>query len=500
MILKFFNRRKLDIFYLFAFSLFLLAIISKFVLNVFFLQLPCSVNYILSVSFLYRAAILFSLFYILYVASYALRMLLCLKYVTTGFFCFFALTFIGNLILGILGLSSAFNEFILLYVFLFVLIAVYILYQKNLPKKFLAVSFIIVSFLILTLLPPKAFWSNPLFLTDEIALWRPIARNYFHGGLAYSMLHIPSFAQGYGQFIPHIFVTLKRLALFNSGSAPSYGFMPNVLFFVGLFFLLEIKIRRSAKVLLAVFFIFYVFVQRWVAILLCDSLMTDGVSGLMLAIVLREALEKNIVLGGTLINRMRYFVGFWVSAGALGLTKPFVSFICYIMPFSFIKEVRSRINIARVLLKVLLAAVLMAVCFILWVIISRQLNLSRLLAYKPQALSYFHPMVFLDMLRFWIVDKYFIPVFVFLGLGLFLGANRFNRFDILACLFFIATNFLFITSIYIFYGQGWEIESSYRFLVQMFYVSFYALGLSLHAVIFDVFSDRADNFVCNKSI
>jgi len=395
-----------------------------------------------------------------------------------GIFCFFAITFIGNIILGILNLSSAFNEVVLLYCLFLVLILLRVVYLDSLKKRLAVSATILICILIVLYLPEKAFWSRPIVLTDEIALWHPMTSNYFNNGLAYSMLH--RLSQGYGLFIPHIFVTLKRLALFNKWSISTYAFMPNVIFLISLLFLIEIRIKKFPKILLVSLFVLYVFVQRWVALLLCDSLMSDGIASLMFAIVLKEALA--LTEDGACFKNMSLFFVFWFLAGALGLTKPFISMFCFLIPFILLRNTGSSGNKLKLVIRFLLAVTFMAICFVLWAIISKKLGIDRLVAYKPKVINYFNPAVLPEMLRFWITDRYFIPLFLLVSGGLILGINKSNRFPILVSSAFIIFNLVLIFGIYVFYGKGWEIESSYRFLVQMLLVSFFALGLSLDAI------------------
>jgi len=449
--------------------------------------LPSSMMIIFSTAF----------FIIFYHIGKQVKRLCGFQYVTTGVIGFFAATFLFNLILCVLRVSSPKVEIIGLLAFTAFLLSMSVIESKGYKEKTILLFLLMVSFLIIYKISGIItvnrfpFDLNPS--GDEVGFWYPMSVKYFDNGLLYAIKN--NTFPGYGLFVQHVWITIKRLTFFNLNS--SYFFPPKLLFLLGLGFIGELKLRKGIIVFAILIYVFSISADGWLRFLLMGGLYGEGVTSLFFTIILREILnnieyplQNNKVLT---ISRIGIF---WTISGVLYLTKPFISYICFLLPFFYTKII-AREQKAKWIAGVILRVIPMLIFPVLWKInnITNDMTSSYFSSKFSPSLLNVDLGVISQIYQHWIIHYMTMGFYVLSIIGALIGITASNRHRISSSLFFVCLNFLLICGLYLMIlGNNW-IQSAFRHFSQTYYLCLYALMLGLSKIFEDMYICLKNMFV-----
>ena len=146
------------------------------------------------------------------------------------------------------------------------------------------------------------------------------------------------------------FYALENNLIEGQGLLPSYiqslflgmGFYPtdfmfiqtssNLLFFLGILLIFDLKINIQNKYILSFVFMIFILNNEWLRYLLVNSLMTEGIVSLLIAIFLVNFKEN--------YEYVNWQSGFFLGFGSLVLTKNFISLLVMVLIFVSLLKVK----------------------------------------------------------------------------------------------------------------------------------------------------------------
>ena len=405
------------------------------------------------------------------------------QHVTTGVVGFFGLTFLYNLVLGLCRISSPAIETTGVFAFAGFL---FLMNIKDIEETWKKISFVfLICFAFFVIAKLSEFITINRFpfslepFADEIHNWYPRSVRYFDDGLLAAMKG-HAYA-GYGLFVHHVWVTTKRLFLLNLPAL--YYLPPKLLLLLGFGFLLELKLPRSIILFAIVIYIFSM-IDAWLRFLMVSGLYGEGVTAVFFAILLKEILDRTDYVTQSNINSNTSKTAvFWMITGVLSLTKPLISYICFLLPFINIPFFLGK-NLLRSLKKVGYNILFMGVPLGLWVLASK-FNGLKSSHYELTLPSVIEPHVFFQILKHWSLHMMTIKLYILSFLGALIGMAPYNRFKITCLLFFVCLNAFLIYGLYATLWVDVEKESAFRYFSKTYYLLLYAFILGCERIFTD---------------
>lgn len=304
--------------------------------------------------------------------------------------------------------------------------------------------------------------------TDVIVQWLPSVEALYNKG--YYFLYSNNIIEGQGLLATHIQALLLNL---NFGTSSFQFIQVNsflVLFFTILIFI-DLKISKSHKILVCIIFLSLVLNNSWLLYLIGNSLMLEGIVGFLFSTFL-----VNI---NSFLNPKKYSNVFFISFGALILTKQFISITVLII---------ATFSLFRLNKKILLSFIPL----VLDLLNKYFLKVNSSFIPYSDGIDYFQivkNILFLENIDLKnvgkIVDNFTIDIPFTLILIFYLISNlsvlfKTKKINFENYIFFYSgiLNFVLIVVLYISYWQSIEVESSYRYLVN--FLSIYLISIVLN--------------------
>ena len=289
------------------------------------------------------------------------------------------------------------------------------------------------------------------------------------------------------------FYALENNLIEGQGLLPSYiqslflglGFYPidfvfiqtssNLLFFLGILLIFDLKINIRNKYILSIVLMIFVLNNEWLKYLLVDSLMTEGIVSLLIAIFLvnfKDNYEYVNWQSGV------FFLGF----GSLVLTKNFISLLVMILIFVSLLKVKKNIFIICGLIMHTFNYIYQKIYF------SQFQNFAYTSEIDFKDLLF--DLIFLRDLKFTnvfniinqiLIDRptaYLLTVFIISNFITFAIYKRY-KFSEIFIFIFVISNYFLVNILYISYWQNIEYESSYRYVINCFHLIFVSVGIQL---------------------
>lgn len=304
--------------------------------------------------------------------------------------------------------------------------------------------------------------------TDVAVQWLPSAKLLY--GEGYYFLYSNNIIQGQGLLATHIQALVHKL---NFGTSTFQFIQINsflFLFFTILIFI-DLKISRVNKLLISIVFLSLVLNNSWLLYLVGNSLMLEGIVGFLLSSFL-----INI---NNFLQQEKSSSIFFISFGALVLTKQFISIIVLMI---------SIFSLLRLNKKILLSFIPL----VLDLLNKSFLNVNSSFIAYSDGIDFFQiiqNILFLENIDLGNIEKIIknftidIPFtlllifYLFSNLYILLKTKKIN-FDNYIFFYSGILNFVFIVILYISYWQNVEVESSYRYLVN--FLSIYLISIVLN--------------------
>ena len=408
------------------------------------------------------------------------------EFITTGIVGFFAVTFLINLILCLFRVSSTKIELLCLFTLTAFILVTSIMEGKSHKNKIMLLLTLILSFLIIStgsdLIIINRFPNSQKPVIDEIHFWYPMTLRYFDKGLLYAVKN--NTYPGYGLFIHHVWITISRLMFLNIES--SFYLPPKLLFLLGLGFIAELKLKKELLVFIIFFYTLSVYTDSWLRFLLMNGLYGEGLTALFFAILFKEILENsdNPIKRTTAINTYRIGI-FWIITGVLNITKPFISYICFLLPF-FHTKLFSTVPKIEWFKGVLLRLLPMLVFPGLWIFINK-INNNPSSYYKISSFSKINLNVISPIIDHWMIHTMSMKFYILSITGAFIGSSTINRYKIFPSLFFICINLALILGLYATIWVDVEKESAFRYLSETYYLFLYSFSVGLSQIYEDTY-------------
>lgn len=297
--------------------------------------------------------------------------------------------------------------------------------------------------------------------TDVNIQWFPLAKLIHENNYFYALEN--NLIEGQALFISYLQSIFLRLNFF----VPEFQFInlnSNIILFFALLLLFDLSIKPKSKYISSIGLICLVLNNEWLFYLISNSLMLEGIVSLFVAtyfLLLNKFFDKQS------INSKVYFLFF----GTIGLTKQFVSitFLIFCLVAILFSENRKTISFAlipyisnyfyqyfyfRNLNQFTYTNDLDFKDLLLDLILFRDLQFSNI----PKILSNLF------------IDRPTTLLFIyFLGITavVLYKKNSYNYFNF-TLLSYLYSNFIFVFILYISYWKNIEIQSSYRYFMNMF--------------------------------
>lgn len=312
--------------------------------------------------------------------------------------------------------------------------------------------------------------------TDVPLQWFKLAKliydnNYFHA-LENNLI------EGQG-LLPSYIQSLLLSIGFNVQNFIFIQLTSNILIFFGILLIFDLNISKNEKIILSLAFLSLVLNNDWLFYLIGNSLMLEGI--------------VSFLIGVFLLNYKKYFDEdslkskvFFLFFGSLILTKNFVSIMTLFLVLGGIIFIKKNKSI-----------VLGFVVYLFY------LSYEKILFREINSISYtgeinfkilFQDLIFLRNLYFTNIgnilnqlylDKplfYFFTIFLILNIYNFITSKNIE-FTEAFILIFVLVNYLLVNILYISYWQSIEYESSYRYIINTFYLVLISTGLNASKLI-----------------
>ena len=229
------------------------------------------------------------------------------------------------------------------------------------------------------------------------------------------------------------------------------NFLPYTLFFLFLLFIYELKINNSTKLLICLFHISILIINPWIRYLLQNSYMTEGVASLFFIIIF-----YNMFFQKTITNMSQNII--YLAISYFIFSKLFISL--FIFPYLIFMKKNTIFQKTLLLIGPLNILYFMFIKF-------PPIDANNLI-------NDFNNLILVDILRYWIEDRIWMYSVAFAFLFCFIQILLFNKIDSFN-LYILGFNFLNVLMIFLLYSISWtegvEFESSYRYMLQNYYLN-----------------------------
>lgn len=465
-------------FYVRGFIGILFLLLLKVLFNIVIKGIPFTVTEFFSLTALYTLCLIAALSFLLFHVGRQIKDMLGFSYTATGIVAFFAFTFLINIILGLHGLSTARMEVMTLYTFVIILLLLRMFYLKGISSRLLFLGGVAVACVVLYILPASTFPDRMPILEDEKKLWYPLSVTYFDNGLVNTIQY--NSLGGYGLFVHHVWVTLKRFVIMNPNALHAYYFAPFMLFVLAISWILELGLAKKTTLIVIAFFSLHILSQVWLCSLFVNSLMGEGITALFFGIVVSELLSKSkdtFLKIDTVIKNIL----FWCVVGVLFLTKPFISYLIFILPcFIIQKKLFQRWTNS---VAVMIPCIAIVIAPFLWTKLTHMLNTHAMYYYTSFSTS-IHISALIPVLQHWLLDRISLLIAIISIPCFFIGWKDKNRKAIICSLLLVVMNLMLVWGLYVtVWGNYSDKHSAYRYFAQIYYVFLFAVALSLDAIV-----------------
>ena len=308
--------------------------------------------------------------------------------------------------------------------------------------------------------------------TDVSVQWFPLAKLIYENNLYYTIEN--NLIEGQTLFGSYLQSTMLKINFY----LPKFEFInvnSNIILIFALFLIFDLPIKTKNKYISSIGLTSLVLNNDWLFYLMGNSLMLEGTVSLFIAsyfLIVNQYIDKRTV------NSKVYFLFF----GTMALTKQFVSITFLIFCIFAIIFFQNRKSVSFALIPYIFHYFYQYFYFrnlnqftytndlnfkdlILDLIFFRDLQLSNV----PKILSNLF------------IDKPITLMFIyFLGVTLvILFKKSTNNFYDITIISYLNLNFLFVFILYISYWKNIEIQSSYRYFMNMFYLMYSFLVIKL---------------------
>ena len=304
--------------------------------------------------------------------------------------------------------------------------------------------------------------------TDVENQWFQITQKIHSEGLFEAFIN--NIIQGQGLYISHIQSTIFKIN-FPLKDFEYIRVNSNIFLFFALFLFFDLQIKFKNKIILSLLYFCVVLNSDWLTYLFVDSLMLEGIVGLIFCsflVNLEKFQNRKINL-----NSIIFFLFF----GCLLLSKQFISLIVLLFVI-YLLFVKKYLNAFSSLFIYILDKLYLKIFFennvsfeyldgrsVLGLIVDL-ITLNNLDISVVQKIIY-------ELLKDRIVSYLFI-IFVLLNLySIILGKDTKNLF------YLVLINILLIAILYISWWKNIEVQSSYRYFLNFFYVLISSIALNI---------------------
>ncbi len=304
--------------------------------------------------------------------------------------------------------------------------------------------------------------------TDVIVQWLPLAKIIYENNFFFALQN--NLIEGQGLFLSYI-QSLIHFINFQTAEFLFFNLNSNIFILFGILLIFDLQIDYKNKIFSSCVLILLLLNNDWLYYLFVNSLMLEGIVSFFIAAYFIN-FNKSKFYDKRLCNL--YYLFF----GTMALTKQFVSLTFLLFCLMGLTFYKNKVNFLFALVPFSLNSFyqfiyfrksnyftytndLNYIDFFLDIILFRDLNLSNIL---------------LIVKNFWI-DKptSIIFIYFFLFLLLNLSKPKKNIQEYLLKNIFIVLNISFVFILYISYWQNIELQSSYRYILNMFYLVYLSL-------------------------
>jgi len=404
---------------------------------------------------LFLSALLF-LFYIQF--GKLLKLVFKTKYIVTSISIFWILIFaIDNLFIFLTKLIT-FQNYIYLCFFIFLILFTYKFSQYR--HILITSSIVIFLRLIFNLLNSK-FSNlnvnfNSLFTSDEQRLWYPAIESIYNFNYFEILTNNPY--PGYGLLTPYI-GAFNNLILTGNVNFEYFLAINYLYIFLFFYFIYEISERNTTLIFVSSIFITILLSSHWFTYVFFGSLLSEGISSFCFGVIFTEIANKKT----SFLNK-NIDILVLISFGFLYYSRQFISTLVLIYLLYKTLTVKNNLYLVGFFPVIL-----------------------KFLQTKFLPNNYFDPYVSVDLfsnwyLNFYNIYKFFVQFFIdkpvtylylyFLLLIFLLRSQQIKYFDFH---FINFLNFILVILLMIFFWHKSDVQSSYRYFLNTFYLMLYPL-------------------------
>lgn len=306
---------------------------------------------------------------------------------------------------------------------------------------------------------------------DVKSMWLPWVESIHTNNSFYLMSN--SSREGAGILISHV-----QSTIFNEGFPFSdYFFVPPTsyfLFFLGILFLFELKIHRNINIFLIIIFSLLILNSEWLNYLFASSLMSEGVLSILFCIIFINFLDinnsdsskSNVLFSFLLLSHLFH-------------TKFFINIIVYLIIFTLAFYKKEILGISISLFTLILNEINYR--FLLPGIsrneLLQEVNISTLTESGITGLEYSN---IIKIFNHIFTDKPMVYLIV-LGCALHIINLKLNRLSLSSNISatLLIVNLIFVILLYIAIWKDVEYESAYRYILNLFHLILFWLGVNL---------------------
>ena len=350
------------------------------------------------------------------------------------------------------------------FIFLFLLVS-YLLISFFQSKKIKNLIKVIFSFIIMrivfqivnTYVSNLELFFNQLYTSDESRLWYPAISGIYNESYFQILTNNPY--PGYGLLTSYIGAMntffLTGLSEFNYYLAINYLFI-----FLFAFFLYEICNRLEVFVFLSSLFGIIILTSHWFTYVFFGSLLSEGISSFLFGVLFTELIRNKQIISHKKLNAILL-----VSFSFLYYSRQFLTTL--VVLFVLYKFITKRSNIY-------LLGLLPPILKIFQSNIFENTYIDPYINEGQLSTIYFNLGNVVKLIQQFILDKpvtYLVLVFI-----VFVFLNRTEQEIYLDFYLFIFLNTLLVVVLMIFIWDKSDVQSSYRYLMNIFYLILYPLS------------------------
>lgn len=402
-----------------------------------------------------------------YYLSSSIKQLFNLNSMSLSIVFFFTSFFIIDLVfLPITKLFSFSNTF---YFTISLWIVIFLIKLKNIKIIFMIISYFCLRLFNYIYIDNLYLKNEYIELNTDVSLqWFPLAKiiyeNNFFFGLENNLI------EGQGLFLSYI-QSLIHLINFHTEEFLFFNLNSNIFILFGILLIFDLQIHYKNKIFSSFVLILLLFNNDWLYYLLVNSLMLEGLVSFFIAVYIFNFVKFKE-------SRAKFSNLFYLFFGTMALTKQFVSLTFLLFCLIGFIIFKNKINF----LVAFIPFTLNNVYQFIYLRKTNYVTYTNDLDYVDLFLDilFFRDLnihnIYLIIRNFWI-DKPTSLIFIYFFLFLLFNVlvNKKNTEIYYLKNFFIIVNIVLVFILYISYWQNIELESSYRYILNMFYLIYIGL-------------------------